>query len=690
MADTFNPVSHADSRPQKMSITCERCKRLKSRCDRRAPSCRRCEVAGAPCEYLGRRRPGFPAGCRQVLEEKISLLQAEVDVLRGKQQGNCSSGAVLTPSSPSISEPDGHNGTCRPLEGRPSPLDQTKDGGEGVVAPRAAIEQPPLSTLLRTNRIKERKPPDDLVASLISLFFLHIHPWIPFLDAQQVLGEMGRLDEPPLLCHALFGISLPFSLDSRLTQSLCDSFWKYTKRRILFEVLEEPSYASLEALAVLTLDLSGMTNGPQVWGALAIAVRLAVQLKTLDGRVLRTSPTEEGSEGEAEREGPGGSPTLHAAQLRRRRLFWAIYTLDCYVSITTSHPSELGEHHIAHFLPSRDATWPANGGDAGAARSIAVFGYHLKLMDISRALHTTYFEYAALSGEDQSQVARWLQRVADCSSALTDWFREIPQGMQYVYDDRPDGRRVGESRRCAPPSVAMAHAYYHSLVIYLHGLVAFPSLAGIGSHSHPEAYRSASREKCASSVESLVSIASSVTKNSVAKLGWPFAWSLWVAARHILIARHNGFAFPAEKFDALLRCLEWSARYWQIGGKYWRLLRQADDEQNSGSSVGGDAGVLCFLLDQRVATSDLEDRFRIDSFFKEAVGTSEPMSVSGVDSRLSSSLRVNLETVETGDLDGLLAPDLFGPSGDSWFSGPLSASSAYQQTYPVYYWDGRS
>ena len=573
---------------------------------------------------------------------------------------------------------DGRDGALQPLEDRSSPLNQAQNGGDGAVTPRVAIEQPPLATLLRTKSVKERRPPDDLVASLISLFFLYIHPWIPFLDAQEVFVEMGRAmdGEPPLLCHALFSIALPFSLDSRLTQPLCDSFWKYVKRRILVEVLEEPSYASLEALAVLVLDLSGMTNGPQVWGSLAIAVKLAVQLKTLDGRFLRPLPAAEDGEG-----GEGGSSPLQAAQLDRRRLFWAIYALDCYVSITTSHPSELADYHIAHFLPTRDATWPAYGGDIGTATPIAVFGYHLKLMGISRALHTTYLEYAALSGENESQVTHWLREVADCSGALAEWFRGIPASMQYEYGNSSEGPQVG-SRRYAPPPVTLVRAYYHSLVIYLHGLVAFPSVAGIGSH--PGAYQSASRESCASSVDSLASIASAVTKDGVGKLGWPFAWSLWVGARHILIARHNGFAFPPERFDALLRCLGRSARYWQIGGKYWRLLRQADDEQRGGIVYGGGGsggGVLAFLLDQRVATSDLEDRFRIDSFFKEAADSSEPMLMSGGGSHLGG-LPV---TLERGGLDDLLSPELLGQPSEAWFSGLLSASSAYQQTYPGYF-----
>lgn len=51
--------------------SCERCQSRKSKCDRQRPSCQRCRDAGALCRYQGRKRPGFPAGHRELLEDKI-------------------------------------------------------------------------------------------------------------------------------------------------------------------------------------------------------------------------------------------------------------------------------------------------------------------------------------------------------------------------------------------------------------------------------------------------------------------------------------------------------------------------------------------------------------------------------------------------------------------------------------------
>ena len=144
----------------------------------------------------------------------------------------------------------------------------------------------------------------------------------------------------------LFGVALPYSFDSRLDKVSSDSFWKYSKRRIFVDVLEEPSYSSLEALTVLNLDLSSMTHSAQVSGPLAVATRLALQLGNTDGLMFRTSADVQTHE------------TFSRRDITfRQRLFWAIYALDSWICITTSSISTLSNLQMQQFLPTRDAVW---------------------------------------------------------------------------------------------------------------------------------------------------------------------------------------------------------------------------------------------------------------------------------------------------------------------------------------------
>jgi hypothetical protein len=90
---------------------------------------------------------------------------------------------------------------------------------------------------------------------------------------------MATMDSPTLLYLALFGAALPLSYDLRLDERSSDAYWKYSKRQIMLEDIEEPSYSSLEALTILVLDISGMTPGPQVSSPMAVAINHAVQVR---------------------------------------------------------------------------------------------------------------------------------------------------------------------------------------------------------------------------------------------------------------------------------------------------------------------------------------------------------------------------------------------------------------------------
>lgn len=494
--------------------------------------------------------------------------------------------------------------------------------------------------------------------SLVALFFRHIYPWFPLLDSQRVFADLGSMQDPSLLHHALFGISLPFSYDLRLDQASSDSFWKYSKRRIFVEALEEPSYSALEALAILTLDLSGMTNGPQVWGSLAVAVKLAVLLKAGEGRVFRTSARTDGERALSARE-----------ETCRQRLFWAVYALDCYVSLTTGHACDLADEHVQELLPLRQSAWTEPGGGVGLSLTPhCVFTYQLELMDIVRRAHAVYLGFRNTVDIDGTALS--LRQFASCSAELTRWTAVLPDSLAC---------RQPQDLRALPanvlPSVVMLHTFLHAITIHLNGLISYPPEQALASQA--SALRAESQHRCAQSVAALAGIASDPYLDKLAdRLGWPFAWSVWVAARYSLVAElHRAEAAGPGYFDALLGSLDRTSRYWQIAGKYRRLLKQAAEELRSGGSSpegrgqGHRLGVLGLLTDLRVPTSDLEDRFRTDPVLQDTLAPAE--HVVGTSS----------EAAGGSSGGGPAGGDLLGPSmvyDDNWFSMPLFAASASQ------------
>ncbi|KAM0340122.1 hypothetical protein ACHAPU_010614 [Fusarium lateritium] len=647
-------------------VSCERCKHRKARCDRRRPSCERYEAASVPCEYPSRRKPGFPSGHRQVLESKIEALEAETDALRANR----------TPLPPYQSAPQqiASNVTSRwpsvGLSNRPS----------------VEADVRPAATWTRPQAIKEKRPPPDLVLSLSSLFFRHIHPWLPFLDPRRVFGDIATQDEPTLLCYALFGVSLPFCFDSRLDQASSDAFWKYSKRRIFVEALEEPSYSSLEALTTLTLDLSGITNGPQSWGALAIVTKLAVQLKDAGGRSLRVS-TEEGPR-----------------HVSRWRLFWAIYALNCYITITTGHPSVLLDCHIHHFLPTQTFTWnkgqsiptPSQSAQPSTSNTLTpsiIFNYKLDLLAISRKMHAVYVEYRSLNYINEAGLSNWLEAWMICTQELSTWYHGLPDVLSL---EDPDLPRVHQRNL---PSLIMLHSYYHGLNIHLNSIVAFfpsqyPSSPSFESQQQSHA-------ACTQSVSHLMDICSSFRSKVRDKIGWSFAWSLWVAARDLICSKYNSPNGPGngQQLEMLSQSLQDVGRYWQISRKYWRLLRQADKEMSYTEPSPHDANlprILKSVVDLCIPTCDLEDQFRTDpTLYSEELDArtgGQHIEASSTSFSERADIGPFLQSTTTDASEQFVFNEqtfeMSGSTSDNWFTTPLFASSAFQQIPAVTVDDG--
>ncbi|QPC69206.1 hypothetical protein HYE67_011437 [Fusarium culmorum] len=456
------------------------------------------------------------------------------------------------------------------LEAELRALRGTSGSNEAIVSPAQHDPSPSSSTLLtqqaapptfeRTRRVKERHPPTDLVVSVTSLYFRHIHPWFPFLDVQRVFADLGSTDEPSILHHALFGVGLPYLFDSRLDQISSDSFWKYSKRRIFVDVLEEPSYSSLEALTV---------SGP-----LAVATRLALQLANTDGLMFRTSAEVETHE------------TLSKRDIDfRQRLFWAIYALDSWIFITTNSISTLSNLQVQHFLPTREAVWRNSLPDMGDMdlSPAFVFSYQLELLDLARIAHRTVMERGDLCNSYEA-TSSWGQDVEAISSKLDAWIDSFPP--QIAWNDRDAS--LSRMQRANRPAVLMLHGYFHALIIYLNGFIAAPTRVSISPEISVESHQR-SQERCLRSSRALADIVTYAAVHVVDKLGWPVAWSVWVAARFLISRRYTLDTSDTEtstKITVFSDFLGRMSRFSQISSTYARLLSQALFEVESGDDGG--------------------------------------------------------------------------------------------------------
>ena len=442
-----------------------------------------------------------------------------------------------------------------------------------------------------TKDVVECRPPEDLLFSLISLYFSHIQPWFPVLNPRRVLAGLSELhcqaDEPPSLYYAMAAISLPFSRDTRLDAAGTDGYWKYCKRRVMLEALEDPSFEAIQALLILTLDLSSMTNGPQVWGVLAVVVNLSLQLGLGDEPPPISNHT------------PNSTPPLSdwIDEESRRRVLWGIYMVDRCISMTTPHPCRMQESSVDRNLPCPELPWNTNAAQPSSSRRMrklsnidfanggefsmvepyadhlssqglhssisdtSAFANYVELLSLCAAVHDGHRRFCRMtSGEEPTS---WHSSVQAMREVLMNWNRSLPPNHAI--------ESLSHTAQRNEPATFLMHAHFNALLIHLQGPVAYPSYRSqLLSAPH------GILDSCLSSVTFIVSLLEKASQAQIIeKVGWPFAWTLWTAARFQLVHEQREQLPISANFTILHNMLKHMSSFCQISGKYWRLLDMA-------------------------------------------------------------------------------------------------------------------
>ncbi|KAK1148195.1 hypothetical protein N8T08_010840 [Aspergillus melleus] len=458
------------------------------------------------------------------------------------------------------------------------------------------------------------------------------------------------MDDPTVLYLALFGAALPFSYDSRLDTRSSDAYWKYSKRQIM-----------LEALTILVLDISGMTHGPQVWGPMALATKHAVHLRNVRGGVRSISVISNDSQS------PSDDNSIH-----RERLFWAIYALDCYVTITTAQRSQLIDEDVQHFFSTCDSVWKER--TPASLDESTVLRYQLDLYDLSRLVHRVYLAYRELEEYDDELVP-WFTQFESISAHLNDWTtRVLPPSISLAPSQ--------SFKAWLTPPLIMFHLFIHGLTIHLHGLVAYPALDSMNSPAYENA-RLESRSYCLLSIDGIARILAQLSDRETDKLGWPAAWSAWIAARYLLVEASYVTELKEELYHILSQFIGKMSTHWQVVDKYRRLLQRAVSELASNGLAESSAlqqgkSVLALMKDLRVPVSNLEDQFRVDpmglakGFGQIDIPAGLAIPVGGHGNGPVS------DKVAEQDMICSTEYSLPDQECDQWFALPLFASSAYQ------------
>ncbi|KAJ4358103.1 uncharacterized protein N0V89_002682 [Didymosphaeria variabile] len=661
-------ASGATKRKRPLSVSCEICKQRKVKCDRGQPSCGWCVKNHSGCIYLPRKKPGLRAGYGRELESRLDKLESLLHQQQNQinqLSSNQATPAVTSPQagpvfrSPTILQQTTHvprpetalfiqkpgsfsTATATPLQ--PSFPGGISDARQAPSVGSSGYHNSPEDAASNMSGMQQRDafafnndrfappsmagalargdqdfPPYDLLYGLVDLFFKHIYPWCPILHRQATLnslfGDTSLEEADRILLHAMVATTLRFSTDPRLTAEKREHYHQNSKEKVLLYGIQNSSVKSLQALVILSVDVVGCSNGPPGWNLLALITRSIVNLGlSVENSSPKIAP--QYASIYTLRAIVLPEPTDWIMEESRRRLFWMIYVLDRYATVATAFEFALDEKEIDRQLPCRDEFFTRNASvetrwfrtstrtnhTMNRPENLGAFSYYVEILEILSRVHN--FLKQPVDITSLTDVEQWQSEYRALDSTLEQWKYNLPP----EYGNASRVFAGPAASKDLNSSLIMLHAAFHTTVIRLHSSAAYPT------HRSPIFAPSFSAsQRCLSAVESIVALCQCIREHGLlTKLGPPFAFSLWVAARVLLVHGSTIAHRVDESINLLVLTLREMGQYWEVGSRYASLLsRVLLEYQESQQSVGVNGeritpSTVKILADMRRCAFDLD------------------------------------------------------------------------------------
>jgi len=440
-------------------------------------------------------------------------------------------------------------------------------------------------------------PVHDILYALVKLFFEHIHPWCPILHRETTMetlfGGKDRLgEEDRILLHAIVASTLRYLTDTRLDEAKKKRYHDTSKNKVLLYGMDNLSVRSLQALVILALDLIGSSNWSPGWNIMALITRAVVQLGLASESASLLAPKFESIY--TQRAMAPTEPKDFIEEESRRRLFWMVYLLDRYGTVSTAFDFALNDRDIVRMLPCRDQFWTRNekkdtpwfktgDRDAGSIdmkvgsghTNVGPFAHYVNVVGILSKIHEFLKQRVDITAKPD--VDRWAHRYKELDEMLSQWEKALP--AEY---GRIDVQSIQKTTKSAIPMWVMLRATFHTAVIRLHSLAAYPPTKSTIFQTSIRAI-----QRCQEAAHAIVRLAEIVKNHKLLnKLGPTFAFTLWVTARLLLV--HNSTVrqkLPPE-LTFFVEMLREMGNFWPVAGRYSDTLQRVLDDLTQAG--GGD------------------------------------------------------------------------------------------------------
>ncbi|CEL11121.1 hypothetical protein ASPCAL14227 [Aspergillus calidoustus] len=636
--DSEQTPAQVDERP-----ACGACRKRKLRCSRELPLCAHCRRIGTSCSYdVDREKPGLKAGAVEALRRRVEALEDAVfqaedgprDIPRFPTQDPTAVAAALCDGLEQLLGQLRPNNKRRRQLSTASDISLTRDAQDGDAPPTELLPRSPNPNKRR--RVNDRPliepddfaelsstlPSSDILNAVVDLYFSLVQPWIPTFHEKRFRRRMKDPNERARLevvLHAMV-FALLRHVDSTLAAGLddIDAICERSRKIVVLTGMNDLHVENLQALTIICFEDIGSGRLSRAWpivGSLTRTVeylQLSVESEHHDnGPLLQPRPCLPPAEDWIEEE-------------ERRRVFWTIFNLDRFCSVTTGWNTSLTSNDVHRRLPADGGLWhnqeivttpffgiwdksagkignliafqPTDYNTVESPRSrfsigqghphlpapeervdmntIGAFAYRVEATEsLSRV--TTFFLQQRINYRDRQEMGSWLMRFKELDLRLVSWKMFLPQRWK----DSNISRQPTVVNM--DPNLTLAHITHNTSMILLHQRIAYPPSEWLEVVKLPIL---SSAETCEAAAAETANITQKYMDNSPADsiVDSQFAFCVFVSARVLLVHWRYYKTDLSSDFWALTSFLDtmsarWSshthARSGNLAAKYCDQLR---------------------------------------------------------------------------------------------------------------------
>lgn len=617
----------------KISKACNSCKEKKKKCDRASPRCGYCARNGLTCKYRALQKPGLPVGYGNTMLDKLLLLDAKIEgnqesallelrVMADQLKDLKSKVKLILNQTSTIPNTFSSVGvlSVESLTTSSDSLSQhASDSADRTGSDRSPERNLALAILLENARNVLFSLPSwplpslPIVGKLVDLFFLRIFPGFRVVhpSSRNALLDLyaqhlaSRSPDASKIAPNFLGVilcAIRFAHQILLSEEIdrCRNFCRTT---ILSKCIGVALVEDLQAMTLLAYDLFGKSNNPRTWGYISLISCAVIHLN-----LTKEPPASEKLSFRQNDQGTKRAKILSPQNVIspktltpfdeecHRNLFWEIYILDRLSSVSNSFPCKLDGKEIDRQLPIKASLWtptmdeemnqlgrklkqpaPRDCYDSAA--------YLIEIVNILGDIHL--FLRESIDVTNMKEILSWQMKFSEFDNELLRWKASLPM----VYQQYLDLQVINFEQNVTVKDVLL-FSIYHMAVIRLNSALGYQKF-----DSNYFLFSNTARTKCLDSAESIASFSEKLPVllghlqgEIFSSCGPFFGFTVWVAARLLLVnAINNGEGF-SPSLDQLISVLTKMGHTWESCMKYRDILGFLKDEELE--NMSHDLGLL--------------------------------------------------------------------------------------------------